>query len=252
VAVLADAVWVRDFDAARDLERCMAIWRSASEAAHAFLGAEALREDAVLVRAVYMPRAEILVAGTGLRVAGFLALVGDEGHVGGLFVAPSAQGRGIGRRLVETAASRRGALTVEVYAANAGARTFYAALGFRATGSRAEDQCQRQDHDRDLGPIPAGHTSPRGHGSEGHRLLCAARWRESWYCRGYAPTGSETASVRPERGDRHGFDCLRPAGRLVERERAGPGGLGGRASQALIGHLGGRAVASRLPKVGLS
>jgi ribosomal protein S18 acetylase RimI-like enzyme len=139
VVVLADAVWVRDFDAARDLERCMAIWRSASEAAHAFLGAEALREDAALVRAVYMPQADILVAGTGLRVAGFLALVGGDGHVGGLFVAPADQGRGIGRRLVEAAAGRRGALTVEVYAANAGARAFYASLGFRATGSRAED-----------------------------------------------------------------------------------------------------------------
>jgi ribosomal protein S18 acetylase RimI-like enzyme len=136
---VANAVWVRDYEAPRDLERCVAIWRTAAEAAHAFLGVEALRADAVLVRAVYMQRAEILVAGTGLRVAGFLALVGGEGHIGGLFVAPSAQGRGIGRRLIGAAAARRGALTVEVYAANAGARAFYAALGFRATGNRAED-----------------------------------------------------------------------------------------------------------------
>lgn len=131
-------VWVRDYAAPRDLERCMAIWEAASAEAHGFLGREALEADRAIVRALYMPKAEILVAGTGLRVVGFLALV-EDGHVGGLFVMPGAQGCGIGRCLVEAAAERRGALTVEVYAANAGARGFYGAMGFRATGSRAED-----------------------------------------------------------------------------------------------------------------
>ncbi len=133
-------VWVRDYDAPRDLERCMAIWEAASAEAHGFLGAAALAADREVVRAVYMPKAEILVAGTGLRVMGFVALVGSEGsHVGGLFVAPQAQGRGIGRCLVKAAAARHGALTVEVYTANTGARGFYGAMDFRATGSRAED-----------------------------------------------------------------------------------------------------------------
>jgi ribosomal protein S18 acetylase RimI-like enzyme len=133
-------IWLRDYEPGRDLARCLSIWRSASERAHPFLGAAAIESDLALVRRIYMPQAEILVAGLGLRVGGFLALTGETGgHVGGLFVAPELHGRGIGRALVEAAAARRGALTVEVYAANAGARAFYAALGFRAIGSRAED-----------------------------------------------------------------------------------------------------------------
>ena len=133
------SVWVRGYDAGRDATRCLQIWRSASIAAHAFLGRAAIESDHALVRDLYMPQAQILVAGTGVRVAGFIALVSEGRHIGGLFVAPEAQGRGIGRRLVETAADGRGPLTVEVYAANGRARCFYSALGFRATGSRAED-----------------------------------------------------------------------------------------------------------------
>jgi putative acetyltransferase len=137
---MAPEIWVRDYDAPRDFDRCVSIWEAATRTAHPFLGGEALAADRELVREVYMPQAEIMVAGTGLRVMGFLALVGaDGGHVGGLFVAPEAQGRGIGRRLVEVAAERRGVLTVEVYAQNAGARAFYGSLGFRATGSRPQD-----------------------------------------------------------------------------------------------------------------
>lgn len=135
----AGSIWVRAFAADRDAARCLQIWQAASFRAHAFLGQAALEDDRRLVREVYMRQAEILVAGTSVRVAGFLSLVAEGRHIGGLFVAPEAQGRGIGRRLVETAAEAHGPLTVEVYAANAEARAFYGALGFRATGSRAED-----------------------------------------------------------------------------------------------------------------
>lgn len=128
---------IRDYRAAQDLDACLAIWRRASEAGHPFLGAVDLDADAVLVRTVYMPAAEVAVAEEAGAVVGFIALL--EERVGGLFVDPARHGQGVGRALVEAAARRKGALTVEVYAANAAARGFYARLGFVETGRRDTD-----------------------------------------------------------------------------------------------------------------
>jgi ribosomal protein S18 acetylase RimI-like enzyme len=132
---------IRAYDAAIDLERCMRIWRSASEVGHPFLGAADFDADAVLVRDRYMPAAEIRVAETDGAASGFIALLGS--FIGGLFVDPSQHGRGIGRALVLDARRHRPVLDVEVYAENAGARAFYERLGFVETGRRPRDDRDR-------------------------------------------------------------------------------------------------------------
>jgi ribosomal protein S18 acetylase RimI-like enzyme len=128
---------LRPYDPDSDLVPCLAIWRRASETGHPFLDAATLDADAEIVRAQYMPAAEITVAEAAGRAVGFIALLG--GTVGGLFVDPAHHGRGAGRALVMDAARRKGALDVEVYAANAGARAFYRAVGFVETGRRETD-----------------------------------------------------------------------------------------------------------------
>jgi ribosomal protein S18 acetylase RimI-like enzyme len=132
---------LRPYDPARDLEPCLALWRRASEAGHPFLDAATLDADGEIVRAHYMPAAEITVAEAAGRPVGFIALLGQT--VGGLFVDPAHHGRGAGRALVLDAAGRKGALDVEVYEANAGARAFYRALGFVETGRREADDMGR-------------------------------------------------------------------------------------------------------------
>jgi GNAT superfamily N-acetyltransferase len=134
---------LRPYDGSRDLARCMAIWRAASEAGHPFLDAATLDADAVVVRDGYMPAAEINVAERAGAVIGFIALLGDL--VGGLFIDPAAHRSGAGRALISDALRRKGRLEVEVYAANAGARAFYAACGFVETRRRDTD-----DHGRAL------------------------------------------------------------------------------------------------------
>lgn len=128
---------IRPYKPGIDLERCMMIWREASEAGHPFLGAAALDADAALVREQYMPAADIRVAEMERVVSGFIALLGS--FIGGLFVDPSHHGRGIGRALVLDARSRLPNLEVEVYEENAGARAFYSRLGFVEMGRRAHD-----------------------------------------------------------------------------------------------------------------
>jgi 8-oxo-dGTP pyrophosphatase MutT (NUDIX family)/N-acetylglutamate synthase-like GNAT family acetyltransferase len=140
---LPGAVTLRPYDAARDLDRCLAIWRAASEVGHPFLDAATRDADANVIRDIYMPAAEVTVAERDGQVIGFVALLGQL--VGGLFVDPAAHRAGAGRALIDDALGRKGRLEVEVYEANRGARAFYAACGF-VTASRRE----RDDHGRAL------------------------------------------------------------------------------------------------------
>jgi GNAT superfamily N-acetyltransferase len=130
-------VQVRPYEPLTDLEPCLKIWRQASEVGHPFLSSEQLDADAIKVREIYMPNAEILVIEVGKKIAGFIALIGD--FVGGLFVDPEAHRMGIGRRLVDGAKQSRAELTVDVYAENESAMSFYRAVGFREVWRKPTD-----------------------------------------------------------------------------------------------------------------
>jgi ribosomal protein S18 acetylase RimI-like enzyme len=133
---MSEDVVLRAYEPA-DREACLAIWQAASEVGHPFLGRDVLARQRALVGEVYLPRAETIVAERDGAILGFVGLLGA--FIGGLFVAPSAHGRGIGRHLVLHAAGLKGELTVEVYEANRGARAFYERLDFVATGRREVD-----------------------------------------------------------------------------------------------------------------
>jgi ribosomal protein S18 acetylase RimI-like enzyme len=128
---------LRPYSAGTDAEACLDVWRRASELGHRFLCHDQLDADAVLVRDIYLPKAEIVVAESEGRLTGFVALL--DAFIGGLFVDPRLHGQGIGRALVGAAAARHGDLSVEVYAENTGALAFYRRLGFVETGRRPRD-----------------------------------------------------------------------------------------------------------------
>lgn len=134
---------IRPYEA-RDRDQTLSIWLAASRVGHPFLGEEILAEQQVLVRDVYLPNAETWVADDHGQVVGFIGLLGD--FVGGLFVAPERHGSGVGRNLIEHAFGLKGALTVEVYAANPIAPDFYRRCGFVEIG--------RKDHDDEGRPFP--------------------------------------------------------------------------------------------------
>lgn len=129
---------IRAHDPASDPTCLSALWYAASLRAHAFLGQEKLLEHKTLIETRYLPMAETWVAeapdGTPL---GFISLL--EGYIGGLFVAPGAQGRGIGRALLDLARRRRSALELEVYVENEHALRVYLAYGFREISRREVD-----------------------------------------------------------------------------------------------------------------
>ena len=128
---------IRPYDAATDIKILSAIWLDASRHAHAFIGEERLLDQQKLVEEIYLPKAETTVACLGGEPAGFISLLGN--FIGGLFVAPMHQGRGIGRRLVAHALEEKGELSLEVYLDNAQAVGFYKRLGFRELSRRPVD-----------------------------------------------------------------------------------------------------------------
>ncbi|MFI9050469.1 GNAT family N-acetyltransferase [Streptomyces sp. NPDC053427] len=131
-----------DQDAVTDL------WSRASRQAHPFIEGEGEGERARVLREEHLVRAENWVAEREGRVVGLLGLLdghrrhsaGSGTQIGGLLVAPEAQGCGIGRQLVEHAAALRGALCVEVFEENERAHRFYRSLGFMQWSYRTDEE----------------------------------------------------------------------------------------------------------------
>ncbi|MGI9645479.1 MAG: GNAT family N-acetyltransferase [Ilumatobacteraceae bacterium] len=120
-----------------DTDEIVEVWYEASKIAHDFMGEEFLERERGEVAKHWLPVAETTVVESDGRVVGFVSLVGNE--VGGLFVHPEYQGRGIGRTLIEHSRAVRTYLELGVFEANARARHFYGACGFEQVGSHEYD-----------------------------------------------------------------------------------------------------------------
>ena len=112
----------------RDLNDALEAWYLASLEAHSFLDEEFFNNERILLAEQWLPASDTSVLEVEGEVVGFMSLVGDE--VGGIFVAPSHQNRGVGRALIDHAAASHSHLEVEVFEANAIGRRFYEAYGF--------------------------------------------------------------------------------------------------------------------------
>jgi GNAT superfamily N-acetyltransferase len=121
-----------------DRDELVSVWEAANRVGHPFFDEAELAARRLRLIERHLPASETWVAWDGERIVGGIGLVGP--FVGGLFVHPSMYGRGIGRRLLEHAAARKGRLTLEVYLANPAARTFYDRCGFVAVERRELDE----------------------------------------------------------------------------------------------------------------
>lgn len=125
------------YNASTDLQVLSKIWFEASLRAHPFIGEARLTEQRALIETQYLPNAETWVAERDGVAAGFISLI--DSFIGGIFVAPSAQGLGIGRVLIAQALALKGELSLEVYLENKQAVHFYQSLGFQEVSRREVD-----------------------------------------------------------------------------------------------------------------
>lgn len=130
-------VIIRPFNLASDTRTLSAIWLEASLIAHPFIGRQRLLEQRLLIEDKYLPGSETWVACQGNKSLGFISLL--DKFVGGIFVEPGQQGKGVGRQLISYALERKGELSLEVYTQNEQAFRFYTSLGFREVSRRPYD-----------------------------------------------------------------------------------------------------------------
>jgi ribosomal protein S18 acetylase RimI-like enzyme len=114
-----------DFDDLTDL------WERSARSSHAFMDDEQFVELVPRIRDLLLPSMDVWVAESAGVMLGFVGARGD--HVELLYVAPEAQGRGIGPQLLAQLADGGGPRSVEVYADNAVGLGFYLSQGFRET-----------------------------------------------------------------------------------------------------------------------
>ncbi|WP_344979567.1 GNAT family N-acetyltransferase [Streptosporangium fragile] len=132
-----EEIIIRRYEAS-DEAAVVDLWSRAVKLAHPFIEGEGEGERARKLREIYLVAADNWVAETSGAAVGLLGLLGAE--IGGLFVAPEAQGRGVGRALVEHAAALHGEVTLEVFEGNTRARRFYDLMGFIERGRRTDEE----------------------------------------------------------------------------------------------------------------
>ena len=117
---------IREFRAS-GLPAVLAAWENAW-LAHPFLSDEYFARERKLIPETHLPNADTRVIESGGKVAGFIALIGNE--VGAIFVQPGLHGKGAGRALMDKARELHGVLEVEVFSKNSIGRRFYSKYGF--------------------------------------------------------------------------------------------------------------------------
>ena len=120
--------------AASELAEATDVWYRSLDGSIAYMRPEQRRredEDKGFFREVVVVTRDVWVAVLDARIVGVLALEGGE--VDRLYVAPEAQGRGVGTELLEHAKSvHPEGLTLVTHQRNTGARRFYERHGFVA------------------------------------------------------------------------------------------------------------------------
>ena len=129
---------IRKYDP-HDLVELIGVWYDAAQIAHPFWSSEMFNRERRNISENFLKIAETWVfEEEEEQVVGFIALLDNE--VGGIFVSPRRQGRGIGRALMDHARASRDHLELDVFEANEIGRAFYDAYGFDIVGERLDKE----------------------------------------------------------------------------------------------------------------
>lgn len=125
----------------KDTDAVVALWLEASIDAHSFIPRSYWERAAEEMRTLYLPMSDEIVLHIDDATGGidaFMAFVGT--FLAALFVAPSAQGKGLGSRMFRIARRMHPDLTLSVYRENERAVVFYRKHGLRVCGERVEEK----------------------------------------------------------------------------------------------------------------
>lgn len=113
---------------AKDSKEVVELWYEASVIAHDFIEASYWQEKKADMEQIYIPNSETYVYEKEKHIVGFVSLI--ENYIAAIFVAPSEQGKGIGKELMQFVKQKRSTLELGVYVKNINSIAFYEKEGF--------------------------------------------------------------------------------------------------------------------------
>lgn len=123
-----------------DLDTVLNIWLDASVIAHDFIPKEFWQDKVQDMRTIYIPSSESFVLEHQNKVVGFVSLV--ENQIAAIFVDPTQQGQGFGKKLLDYTKSLRSHLELSVYAKNSKSIEFYKRQSFKIQKEEIEPEAQ--------------------------------------------------------------------------------------------------------------
>lgn len=125
---------IRDFKK-EDIDRVMELWLDTNISAHSFIQSKYWKSNYDTVKAM-MPGATIYVYEENNVVQGFVGLM-DE-YIAGIFVSQHVQSKGFGKKLLDYAKDKKGALSLSVYKENIRAVNFYLREDFTVSNEQID------------------------------------------------------------------------------------------------------------------
>ena len=112
-----------------EIPKLLEIWESAALIAHPFLSTEFHEMVKEAMKNMYLPNSDTWVHEEKGIITGFVSMAKNE--IGGLFVNPNQQAKGIGTALVNHMSQFHETLEVEVFEENKIGKPFYEKHGFK-------------------------------------------------------------------------------------------------------------------------
>ncbi len=112
-----------------EIPELMTIWEQAILIAHSFLSTDFNELVKKAMIETYLPNSDTWVLEKDGEVVGFISMIQNE--IGGLFVNPSKQSKGVGTALVNHMSQYHSELEVEVFDLNLIGKSFYEKNGFK-------------------------------------------------------------------------------------------------------------------------
>lgn len=122
---------IREFET-EDKEQALDAWEKAAREAYTFFDESFFKKERKTLSDANFDVTEKWAYEADGKVVGFVAMI--ENEVGGIFVDPAYQGRGIGRALMDKVRETREFLELSVFEKNKIGRRFYDRYGFKHVG----------------------------------------------------------------------------------------------------------------------